>query len=705
MRLFVFGGRHLPVAAQILSQEVEALKQRLRKLEACAPPADPSKSTLDLAEACEELRATLEELQAAGEELQQQDLELRSAYQAVEAERQRYRDLFETAPDAYLVVDRHGVVREANRTAAELLRVSQRVLIGKPVVVFVPPQDRPGFYDQLDHMAAGDRVQERMLRLQPRRGGPMHIDLTSAAIRDGQGRTTGFRWTLRDRTRAETSKQATEERYRLLVERARDLAMIILDPDGRVASWNRGAERLLGYSEMEIVGEHFSRFYTAEDLQAGRPERELEIARTQGSSADDNWLVRKDGSRFWASGETAALRDPGLRGFAKIVRDLTERKDLEESLLRRAGELAEADQRKDEFLAMLAHELRNPLGPIRNAVQLLRQRDLHTLAWAREVIDRQVRHMARLIDQLLDVSRISRGKILLQHERLDLRALVETVGRDRRPAVEEAGLRFDVQLPPAPVFVRGDGVRLSQVIANLLENAGKFTDRGGWVELRLAAEADGPAAITVRDSGIGIAADLLPHLFETFTQADRSLDRSRGGLGLGLALARGLVELHGGTIEAASPGSGRGSTFTVRLPQASAPPTPAPLPPAAEPAAAHYRILVIDDNHDAADTLRLFLEAYGHEVAAAYDGPSAIQAARQFRPQVVLCDLGLPLMDGFAVARALRQDPETGSARLIALSGYGADTIRQHARETGFELHLVKPVDPDYLQRILTGRS
>ncbi len=380
--------------------------------------------------------------------------------------------------------------------------------------------------------------------------------------------------------------------------------------------------------------------------------------------------------------------------------------------VRTAEALREAGRKKDEFLAMLGHELRNPLAPIRNAVQILRQagRDPSILEKAGGMIDRQVSHMTRLVDDLLDVSRISRGKILLHKERLDLTKLVHDTVEDHRRELEAGGLTLDLELPAGPLWIEGDGTRLAQAVENLLSNAGKFTDPGGRVEVELSAGVDDGdagagerAGITVQDTGIGIEPEMLGSLFETFSQADRTLARSRGGLGLGLALVKGLVDLHGGEVEAVSEGLGRGARFTLRLPLAAKREAPEEetVPPVR--AAGSRRVLVIEDNADAAESLQMLLEISGFEVATAADGSAGLATARRFRPDVVLCDIGLPGgLDGYAVARELRADPALQPVHLIALTGYGQAEDRRRAYAEGFDLHLTKPVDPVALKDLLT---
>ncbi|HEV3256508.1 MAG TPA: ATP-binding protein [Gemmataceae bacterium] len=396
------------------------------------------------------------------------------------------------------------------------------------------------------------------------------------------------------------------------------------------------------------------------------------------------------------------------KGSAEEIRRLNE--SLERRITERTAELGranealrEAGRRKDEFLAMLAHELRNPLAPIRTGLQIIKKpdSDLHAVDKARTMMERQVRHLTRIVDDLLDVSRITRGQIALRPERLDLARLARDTTDDHRAAFEQAGLTLNAAVPETPVWVMADATRVAQVLGNLLHNAAKFTDRGGNVTVRVALDGDRrQAVLSVRDTGTGIEPEMLPCLFDAFAQADRSLDRSKGGLGLGLALVRGLVELHGGEVRAASAGPGRGAEFTVRL---SAQPEPAALsnmPAAPTRATTRLRILVVEDNRDSADMLRILLELCGYEVAVAHTGPAGVQTAKEWRPDVVLCDIGLPGMDGYGVVGELRRHPATAATRVIAVTGYGTDDDRRKSREAGFDQHLTKPVDPEALERL-----
>jgi len=368
-------------------------------------------------------------------------------------------------------------------------------------------------------------------------------------------------------------------------------------------------------------------------------------------------------------------------------------------------DLQEADRRKDDFLAMLAHELRNPLGPIRNAVHVLQLAgpDNPTLTQAREMIDRQVTHMARLVDDLLDATRIARGKILVRKEGCDLRQIVVQTAEDYRSVFEASGIHFAVEAGEQPVWIQGDPTRLAQLIGNLLHNAHKFTDPEGRVKVSLSVDDTEQAArLTIQDTGIGIDRAVLARLFEVFTQADRSLDRSRGGLGLGLALVKGLVEMHGGNVRAASAGAGQGAEFTVTLPLSGTATAQAVAGADDQLNGKACRVLVIEDNRDAAESVRMLLALAGHEVQTAHTGQAGLETAHRFRPQVVLCDIGLPGgMNGYQVCRALREDPALASTYVIALTGYGRDEDQRQSHEAGFDLHLTKPVDYDVLRRAM----
>jgi PAS domain S-box-containing protein len=411
-------------------------------------------------------------------------------------------------------------------------------------------------------------------------------------------------------------------------------------------------------------------------------------------------IERPDGCRLTALAHANPIRDDSgsVFGAVNVLVDISDRKRAEEALQR-------ADRSKDEFLATLAHELRNPLAPIRNAARILHsKRPLDPeLQWASDVIERQVEQLTRLVSDLLDVSRITRGRLDLHKERVELAAIVGAAVETSSPVLEANGHVLSLSLPAQPIQVDADRIRLAQVLANLLNNAAKYTEPGG--QIWLSAEAQGgDAVVTVRDTGIGIPPELLPRIFEMFNRVDRSLERSRGGLGIGLALVKRLVEMHGGSVRAHSEGAGRGSEFTVRLP-AVMEPVRAPQAPEPQVGSRHtascFRILVVDDNRDSATSLAMLLGAMGHEVRTAHDGIQGFAAADAFRAEVVLLDIGLPGMNGYDVAGKIRRQSWGERMVLIAVTGWGNERDRSRSREAGFDLHLVKPVEPVALMKLL----
>jgi PAS domain S-box-containing protein len=502
---------------------------------------------------------------------------------------------------------------------------------------------------------------------------------------------------ITERRHAGEALRESEERLRLALDAGRCGVWDWEIPRGRV-TWSQRIYEFHGLAPGAFGNraEDFLALVHPDD--ADRVREAIRAAVEEGKPYGQEFrIVRPGGEVRWLASNGRVLFDEAKRAVRMLgaTIDVTERRAAEEAL-------READRRKDEFLAMLAHELRNPLAPIRNATQVIKligPADPN-LAKARDMIDRQVAHVARLVDDLLDVSRITRGKILLRKERLHLVPLVRAAVEDHRALLEGTGLTLSVELPAGPLWVEGDPTRLAQVVGNLLHNANKFTDAGGHVAVRLAAETN-EAVLSVRDTGIGMGEDILARLFEPFSQADRSLDRSRGGLGLGLALVKGLAELHGGGVRAASAGPGKGSEFTVRIPL-SRRAGRVIAPGGAGAPGRPLRVLVIEDHLDAAESLRMLLQLSGHEVAVAHAGKIGLELARSFRPDVVLCDIGLPGgMDGYAVAAAVRRDPELATLPLIALSGYGQEEDQRRARQAGFDRHLTKPVDPRLLEQLL----
>jgi PAS domain S-box-containing protein len=481
------------------------------------------------------------------------------------------------------------------------------------------------------------------------------------------------------------------------MENVKDYGIFMLDPQGHIVTWSLGAERILGYKEEEILGRDFRDIFTPHDVSKEQPQRELRDARDKGRAEDERWHVRKDGSRFWASGVVTPLRDDrgSLRGFAKVLRDITERKLHEDRL-------AEENQRKDEFFAMLSHELRNPLSAISNATHLLSKEESACVQEAAGIIQRQVNGLVQLVNDLTDVSRMTTGKIHLHIGRVQLNEVVKRAVESVQHVIDARQQNLSLSIPQEAIWVDADANRLQQAFSNVLNNAAKYTDRSGRIWM-LVERVGNEAFVKVRDNGAGIATEMLDRIFELFIQADRSLDRSQGGLGIGLTLVRRLVEMHGGKIEALSQGIGHGSEFVIRLPvvaeidlqdsrATSKPGTPVK----------NLRLVLAEDNRDAAQTMAMLLRKLGHEVNVVHDGGAALQAVGSVKPDVILLDIGLPGLNGYEVAERLRNDPESADLRLIAISGYGQPQDRERSKAAGFQRHLVKPVSPEDLQEALS---
>jgi signal transduction histidine kinase len=419
--------------------------------------------------------------------------------------------------------------------------------------------------------------------------------------------------------------------------------------------------------------------------------------------ANHTTLISRDGGEHPIEDSAAPIRDAegSVNGVVLVFHDATASRQAEAAL-------REASGRKDEFLGTLAHELRNPLAPIRNAVHVIRRsggrQDMVESGCA--IVERQVTHLSRLVDELLDITRIVRGRIHLRPEAFDLAAAIATLLEDYRPVLEQAGLSVQADLPAGPVQVKADRARVIQAVSNLLHNACKFTDPGGRVRVEVAMEEPDRCRVQVEDTGIGIPADMLAWIFEPFTQRKETVGRSHQGLGLGLALARSLAELHGGSLSVQSEGPGRGSAFTLLLPapRPAAPAAPEPAAPAGPGPFRKRRILIVEDLQDAATTLQLLLEMLGHDAETARDGRTALAKAERFVPEIILCDIGLPGgMDGYALARALRATPGLEGAFMVALTGFGTPTDIELARQAGFQAHLTKPVDPAALGPMIEG--
>jgi PAS domain S-box-containing protein len=661
--------------------------------------------------------------------------------------------------------------------------------------------------------------------------------------REHEARSRELEQEISRRKRVERALRVAERDLRLMVESVKDFAIFTVDPQARVVSWNSGAEQLFGYAEHEILGQELAILFTPEDRAAKIPETEVAAAAAKGRATDERWHVRKDGSRFFASGALAPIidEDDQLRGYTKIARDITERKEAEEAVreaavrlkaivdtaadgiitidargavesfnpaaelifgyarsevlgsnvsmlmneyhrtghdryienylqggppkiigtirevegrrhdgttfpmelsigeshlgerriftgivrditaYKRAVEertrllaeleaervhLKDNDQRKDQFLAVLAHELRNSLAPISNAAQIMKTEGIggSNFRWSVEVIESQVKQMTRLVDDLLDVSRITRGAIVLRKEPVMLQEVVDLAINASQPLIHECRHSLTIRLPPTPVTLRADVARLAQVFSNLLNNAAKYTDPCG--QIVLTAEVIGrKIEVRVRDNGIGIAPELLPKIFDMFVQADQSPSRARGGLGIGLTLVRSLVEQHEGSVFARSAGLGQGTEFVVRLPLD---PTLGALRPDSQSRSNDAvtkvparKVLIVDDNRNHAMSLGAFLESLGQQVVVAFDGPTALELADKHHPDLMLVDIGLPGIDGYELAQRCRSNEGLKETVLAAMTGYGKDEDRRRSHEVGFQAHFVKPIALDELRGFL----
>jgi PAS domain S-box-containing protein len=524
---------------------------------------------------------------------------------------------------------------------------------------------------------------------------------------------------MTERKHAEDALRASEERFRVLFDLG-PIAIFSCDREGVIQNYNRRATELWGREPK--CGDDGERFCGSLKLyhMDGRhlPHAESPICEVLEMGIvvrdADFFIERPDGSRIAVAGTFAPLKNAQgeLAGAIAAFSDITERRLLEHSLVARAADLVRADRSKDEFLAMLAHELRNPLAPLRNAAEILRTPDASAdeRRDAQRILGRQLENMSRMIDDLLDVSRITEGKIALHRAPVALEAILTAATSLARSGFAERKQELTVSMPAEALFLHADATRLEQVFTNLLSNACKYSGEGShiWLSAERAAGGERPEVIVrVRDDGVGITPELLPHIFDLFVQASRALDRAHGGLGVGLTIVQRLVKLHGGSVEAHSDGLGQGSEFVLHLPilrdAPPPPPPPPPLPPVARETA--HRILIVDDNTDSARSMATLQRRRGHETRTAFTGPDAVAAAAEFLPEVVLLDIGLPGMDGFEVARRLRAMPALAGAFLVAMTGYGSDEDRAQARAAGFDEYFVKPVDLDLLREKLRSRA
>ncbi len=550
--------------------------------------------------------------------------------------------------------------------------------------------------EKIGPLVAGEISDLRLERRCLRKDGKTIWTLsTLSLVRDPAGHPQHFSGILEDMT---SRKRAEEAQSRLAaIVTSSDDSIISMTLDGAITTWNRGAERMYGYRSDEMIGQT-TRVLIPPD-RANEEKLILErIRKGERLEHFETVRVRKDGVKMDVSVAVSPIQDMNghIIGASKITRDITESKRAEAAL-------RETDKRKDEFLATLAHELRNPLAPIRQAALISKASAASEpqKAWSHDVIERQVRHMSLLLDDLLDISRVTRGTLELRPETTELKSVIEAAIETSRPLIDAKRHELSVAAPQKPVEIYADPLRLAQILSNLLTNAAKYTDPEGRIELRVEDAADG-VTIAVTDSGIGISAEAATHVFDMFSQVKSTQDRSEGGLGIGLALTKGLVELHQGRIDVRSAGPGFGSEFVVWLPKHAALAGQKAVPVAARAAPPESRrILIADDNRDAADSLAVLLSIDGHEVRVVHSGRAALAAFAEFQPEVVLLDIGMPDISGYEVAKSVRRGSAGGGATLIAVTGWGQDRDKAHALEAGFDHHFTKPVDPGRINEIL----
>jgi hypothetical protein len=642
---------------------------------------------------------------------------------------QRFKLLVESVRDyAIFMLDPNGYILTWNAGAERFKGYRADEIIGQHFSRFYPPEalERGLPAHELKVASETGVFEDEGWRVR-KDGSQFWANVVITAARDARGGLVGFAKVTRDLTQRRGHEEElvrSEERFRLLVEGVTEYAIFMLDPNGKVATWNSGAERIKGYTASEIIGRHFSVFYPEEAKESKWPDHELQVASEKGSFVDTGWRVRKDGTTFWANVRITALRDSTghLLGYAKLTRDLTEAKRVEalDSVNQQREEMLDAERSarmaaqratrlKDEFLATLSHELRSPLGAILGWTQLLlRDESLRgpgEQKRAIEVIDRNARAQVQLIDDLLDLSRIITGKLRLDLHQISFASVVEAAVDSAMPAADAKGIRLKAMFGASRDIISADGARLQQVVWNLLTNAIKFTPKGGQVHVVLQ-RVNSHLELSVSDTGIGISGGYLPHVFDRFSQKDSSTTRAFGGLGLGLAICKQLVELHGGSIRASSQGEGKGATFSVQLPLSivqledeSAPrihPTTEVQPGEnlSLPRLDGVHVFAVDDEPDARDLLRTVLEAQGAEVTSFVSAEEALVALKTRKPTLLICDVGMPRMDGYQLIRALRAD-ESRANRIpaLALTAFARAEDRKRSLVAGYQAHLAKPFD------------
>ena len=613
--------------------------------------------------------------------------------------------IVESSDDAIISKSLDGVIQSWNAAAERLFGHTAEHAIGRHISLIIPPERIAEEDEIISSLKAGKPIEHYETERLRSDGRRIFVSLTISPINDEAGQVVGASKIVRDVTDRKLA-EAERQKFVTLVETSTDF-IGMSDLEGMPFYVNRAGLEMVGLKNLdEARRTPVASFFYPEDQQRVMNEFFPAVRESGHGEIDIRFRHFQTGEARWMAYKVLTLPDESGKpiGYATVSQDVTERRQLEDNLRKLADDLSEADRRKNEFVAMLAHELRNPLAPISNAARALRlgARDEQAVRAAAELLERQVGQMSRLVDDLLDMSRITRGRIELRRDRVELAPIVDQAVEAVRAQYPSMNHELSVTMPTQPVYLHADPARLSQVIANLLNNACKFTDRGGRISLRIDTDQeDGHVVVRVRDNGIGIPPEHLPRLFEMFAQVDTSLERSRDGLGIGLTLVKTLVELHGGTVSAHSEGVGRGSEFAIRLPVAAAVAgtdrqsggrhDDVDVTPRADRRRQSRRRRVAGDA----------LEFGGHQTHIAHDGKQAIEAADRLRPDAVLLDIGLPRMNGYEVCRHIRSEPWGKGVMIIALTGWGQDEDRQRSTEAGFDAHLVKPVDHEVLLRLL----
>jgi PAS domain S-box-containing protein len=616
--------------------------------------------------------------------------------------------IVESSDDAIISKNLDGIITSWNPAAERMYGYTAQEAVGQPIYLIIPEDRKREDEEIIARLRRGEKIDHFETRRRVKDGRLLDVSVTISPIFNSQGNIVGASKVARDiseRKRHEEEINSQRQWFEVTLASIGD-AVIATDENLKLKYLNAVAEKLTGWTHSEVLGRPVDEVLNIvnEDtrLPVAHPLHEVIKTGATYGLANHTVLLARDGMEYSIEDAAAPIRLPDGRliGTVLVFRDIGDRRVLEKDLNGKAQTLAEKDRRKDEFLAMLAHELRNPLAPISNAIHIARKKEVgqETKEYALDMASQQITHMVRLLDDLLDVSRITHGKISLHLECIDICSAIRHAIDTAEPLINARKHTLQVSVPSHPVWVMGDSTRLAQLFGNLLNNAAKYTMDGGMISLGVK-EGKGEVIVCIKDNGIGIAPDQLPQIFDMFTQVDSSMERSYGGLGIGLTLVKSIAELHGGSVEATSEGEDRGTEFTVRLPVIQA---------AGESSgkkaetknqySPSYRALVVDDNEASAKTLGWMMESMGHKVELAYSAKEALAAAAEFKPEIILLDIGMPVMNGYELCKEMRRDAALKKAVFIAQTGWGQDRHLQRSKEAGFDFHLIKPISFEILQ-------